>query len=45
MCSRADVDAMLGGLDDVADVVIIGGGYIALKAAAVLSKMGNSYRA
>jgi 3-phenylpropionate/trans-cinnamate dioxygenase ferredoxin reductase component len=39
--SRADVDAMLDGLDDVADVVIIGGGYIGLEAAAVLSKMGK----
>jgi 3-phenylpropionate/trans-cinnamate dioxygenase ferredoxin reductase component len=39
--SRADVDAMLDGLDDVADAVIIGGGYIGLEAAAVLSKMGK----
>jgi 3-phenylpropionate/trans-cinnamate dioxygenase ferredoxin reductase component len=40
--SRADVDAMLDGLDDVSDVVIIGGGYIGLEAAAVLSKMGKN---
>jgi 3-phenylpropionate/trans-cinnamate dioxygenase ferredoxin reductase component len=40
--SRADVDAMLDGLGDVSDVVIIGGGYIGLEAAAVLSKMGKS---
>jgi 3-phenylpropionate/trans-cinnamate dioxygenase ferredoxin reductase component len=39
--TRADVDAMLDGLDDVADVVIIGGGYIGLEAAAVLCKMGK----
>lgn len=39
--NRSDVDAMLDGLDDVADVVIIGGGYIGLEAAAVLSKMGK----
>ena len=39
--SRADVDAMLDGIDDVADVVIVGGGYIGLEAAAVLRKMGK----
>ncbi len=39
--TKADVDAMLDGLDDVADVVIIGGGYIGLEAAAVLAKMGK----
>ncbi len=39
--ARADVDAMLEGLDDVADVAIIGGGYIGLEAAAVLRKMGK----
>jgi 3-phenylpropionate/trans-cinnamate dioxygenase ferredoxin reductase component len=39
--TRADVDAMLQGLDDVAEVAIIGGGYIGLEAAAVLSKMGK----
>jgi 3-phenylpropionate/trans-cinnamate dioxygenase ferredoxin reductase component len=40
--NRSDVDAMLDGLDDVADVVIIGGGYIGLEAAAVLGKMGKN---
>lgn len=39
--TRADVDAMLNGLDDVAEVAIIGGGYIGLEAAAVLRKMGK----
>ncbi len=39
--AKADVDAMLDGLDGVADVVIIGGGYIGLEAAAVLAKMGK----
>jgi 3-phenylpropionate/trans-cinnamate dioxygenase ferredoxin reductase component len=39
--TRADVDAVLGGLNDVAEVAIIGGGYIGLEAAAVLSKMGK----
>ena len=39
--SRADVDRMLDGLDDVAQVVIIGGGYIGLEAAAVLRKIGK----
>ena len=39
--NRSDVDAMLRGMDDVADVVIIGGGYIGLEAAAVLAKMGK----
>jgi 3-phenylpropionate/trans-cinnamate dioxygenase ferredoxin reductase component len=39
--TRADVDAMLDGLDDIAKVAIIGGGYIGLEAAAVLSKMGK----
>eukprot|EP01035_Chromulina_nebulosa_P000164 gene163-242_t len=32
---------MVEGLDDVADVVIVGGGYIGLEAAAVLRKMGK----
>jgi 3-phenylpropionate/trans-cinnamate dioxygenase ferredoxin reductase subunit len=40
--TRADVDAMLDGLDDVADIVIVGGGYIGLEAAAVLRKMGKN---
>ena len=39
--TRADVDRMLDGLDDVADVAIVGGGYIGLEAAAVLRKMGK----
>lgn len=39
--SRADADGMLERLDDVADVVVIGGGYIGLEAAAVLRKMGK----
>lgn len=39
--SRADTDAMLERLDDVAEVVVIGGGYIGLEAAAVLRKMGK----
>ncbi len=38
---RADADSMLEQLDDVADVVVIGGGYIGLEAAAVLRKMGK----
>lgn len=39
--TRADVDQMIEGLDDVADVVIVGGGFIGLEAAAVLRKMGK----
>jgi 3-phenylpropionate/trans-cinnamate dioxygenase ferredoxin reductase component len=39
--TRADVDVMTDGLDDVAEVVIIGGGYIGLEAAAVLRKLGK----
>jgi len=39
--SRADVDRMLDGLDDVADIAIVGGGYIGLEAAAVLRKIGK----
>ena len=39
--SRADVDAIMDGLDDVAEVAIVGGGYIGLEAAAVLRKMGK----
>ncbi len=39
--TRADVDAMTDRLDDVAQVAIIGGGYIGLEAAAVLRKMGK----
>ena len=40
--NRRDVDGILGGLSDVADVVIVGGGYIGLEAAAVLAKMGKN---
>lgn len=39
--NKQDVDSILGDLDDVADVTIIGGGYIGLEAAAVLSKLGK----
>jgi 3-phenylpropionate/trans-cinnamate dioxygenase ferredoxin reductase subunit len=39
--TRADVDGMLDGIDDVADIAIVGGGYIGLEAAAVLRKMGK----
>lgn len=39
--SRADVDGMLDGVDDVADIAIVGGGYIGLEAAAVLRKIGK----
>jgi 3-phenylpropionate/trans-cinnamate dioxygenase ferredoxin reductase subunit len=40
--TRADVDAMLAGLDSVERVVVIGGGYIGLEAAAVLRKFGKA---
>ncbi len=39
--NRRDVDALLDGLDKVTDVVVIGGGYIGLEAAAALNKMGK----
>lgn len=39
--SRADVDAMIAELPDVRRVAVIGGGYIGLEAAAVLSKFGK----
>ncbi len=39
--SRADVDALMGQLDATTRVVVIGGGYIGLEAAAVLTKLGK----
>jgi len=39
--SRADVDRMIGELDTTTNVVVIGGGYIGLEAAAVLTKLGK----
>ncbi|WP_188054099.1 NAD(P)/FAD-dependent oxidoreductase [Sphingosinithalassobacter sp. CS137] len=39
--SRADVDAMIAELPDVTRVAVIGGGYIGLEAAAVLTKLGK----
>jgi 3-phenylpropionate/trans-cinnamate dioxygenase ferredoxin reductase subunit len=39
--SRADVDALTADLAATGDVVIVGGGYIGLEAAAVLSKAGK----
>lgn len=38
---RADADAMMAKLDSVEQVVVIGGGYIGLEAAAVLTKLGK----
>ncbi|HEX7873271.1 MAG TPA: FAD/NAD(P)-binding oxidoreductase [Sphingobium sp.] len=38
---RSDVDPIMARLSDITDVVIIGGGYIGLEAAAVLSKLGK----
>lgn len=38
---RADIDRIMDELDAVRDVVVIGGGYIGLEAAAVLSKLGK----
>ncbi len=39
--TRADIDALLAELDGVARVAIVGGGYIGLEAAAVLTKLGK----
>lgn len=39
--TRADVDRMIAELPAVQQVVVIGGGYIGLEAAAVLSKLGK----
>jgi len=39
--TRADADAMMAALDTTNDVVVVGGGYIGLEAAAVLSKFGK----
>jgi 3-phenylpropionate/trans-cinnamate dioxygenase ferredoxin reductase subunit len=40
--TRADADAMMAALDTTTDVVVVGGGYIGLEAAAVLSKFGKT---
>lgn len=39
--TRADADAIMAELEDVEQVVVIGGGYIGLEAAAVLTKLGK----
>ena len=39
--TRADVDQMIAELPDVRHVIVIGGGYIGLEAAAVLTKLGK----
>jgi 3-phenylpropionate/trans-cinnamate dioxygenase ferredoxin reductase subunit len=39
--SRADVDRMIAELPDTSRVAVIGGGYIGLEAAAVLTKLGK----
>ena len=39
--TRADVDAMMATLSTIKQVVVIGGGYIGLEAAAVLTKLGK----
>lgn len=40
--TRADVDALMAELPGVARAVVIGGGYIGLEAAAVLTKLGKA---
>jgi 3-phenylpropionate/trans-cinnamate dioxygenase ferredoxin reductase subunit len=42
MRRRSDVDAMMTALPSTQDVVIIGGGYIGLEAAAVMVKLGKN---
>jgi 3-phenylpropionate/trans-cinnamate dioxygenase ferredoxin reductase subunit len=39
--TRADVDRMIAELDGVSQAVVIGGGYIGLEAAAVLTRLGK----
>jgi 3-phenylpropionate/trans-cinnamate dioxygenase ferredoxin reductase component len=39
--TRGDVDAIISELDGVAHVAVVGGGYIGLEAAAVLTKLGK----
>ena len=39
--TRADVDRVIGELGNTREVVVIGGGYIGLEAAAVLTKLGK----
>lgn len=39
--TRADVDAIMVKLDSVSHVAVVGGGYIGLEAAAVLTKLGK----
>ena len=39
--TRADVDRMIGELGNTREVAVIGGGYIGLEAAAVLTKLGK----
>src|SRR3546814_18996641 len=41
---RDDVDAIMKILPDVAHVAVVGGGYIGLEAAAVLTKLGKKVK-